>query len=69
MAWEQIQKPWHDTSVEYCEVCGNLLIHHFWRFTASSGEELRACSVECEELYRRLRGGAPRVPLEGGAGT
>jgi hypothetical protein len=53
--WERVQKPWHDISVEYCEVCGNLLIHRFWRFAPEPGVEIRACSEECEPLYARLR--------------
>ena len=55
MSWEPIEKPWNDISVEYCEVCGNLLINRFWRFTTDSGTELRACSEDCERLYARLR--------------
>jgi hypothetical protein len=52
--WEPIAKPWNDVSVDYCEVCGNLLIRRYWRFTTPSGVELRACSEDCEQLYARL---------------
>lgn len=54
MTWEPIEKPWNDISVEYCDVCGNLLIRRFWRFTTCDGVELRACSEDCEGLHARL---------------
>lgn len=57
MSWEPIVKPWNDVSVEYCDVCGNLLIKRYWRFTTSDGRSLRACSEDCEQLYERLQRG------------
>jgi hypothetical protein len=55
MSWESIEKPWNDVSVEYCDVCGNLLIKRYWHFTAGDGRSLRACSEECEQLHERLQ--------------
>lgn len=55
MAWQALEKPWHDVSVEYCEVCGTLLIQRYWTFTAPDGAVVRACSEECEALAQRLR--------------
>lgn len=53
MSWQKLRKPWHDTSVDYCDVCGNLLIHNYWEFTAI-GETLRACREDDERLWSRL---------------
>ena len=64
MAWEELRKPWHDTAVEYCDVCGNLLIRRYWRFTAADGRSLRACRREDEDLYLRVL--SPREQPEGG---
>lgn len=54
MTWHKIEKPWHDTSVEYCDVCGNLLLGQYWSFTDGDGRELRACQEKDEPLYFRL---------------
>ena len=53
MSWKELHKPWHDTSVDYCDVCGNLLIHNYWEFTAQ-GEIMRACREDDERLWARL---------------
>ena len=56
MAWHDLQKSWHDTTVDYCDVCGNLLIARYWSFTEPDGGELRRCCDEsCERLFYRLR--------------
>jgi hypothetical protein len=55
VVWKQLDKTWHDTTVEYCDVCGNLLIKRYWSFEDESGRETRCCSEVCEDLYSRLR--------------
>jgi hypothetical protein len=55
VTWHALEKPWNDVSVEYCEVCGNLLLKRYWEFTGPAGETVRACSEECEVLAGRLR--------------
>ena len=61
MAWLALSKTWHDTNVEYCDVCGNLLIRRAWVFTARDGRTLRACREDDERLHSRLRSFGPRV--------
>jgi hypothetical protein len=61
MAWRELGKTWHDTTVDYCDVCGNLLIRRFWEFTGVDGSPIRACREDDERLYHRLRELAPRV--------
>ena len=61
MAWIELNKTWHDTNVEYCDVCGNLLIERAWVFTAVDGETLRACREDDERLYGTLRAYGPRI--------
>lgn len=53
MSWVELRKPWHDTSVDYCDVCGNLLIHEYWEFKAGA-ETMRACREDDEQLWARL---------------
>ena len=55
MGWRDLRKPWQETSVDYCDVCGNLLIRQFWAFVGDEGELVRACREADEGLYRRLR--------------
>jgi hypothetical protein len=55
VSWHALEKPWNDVSVEYCEVCGNLLVKRYWQFEGPGGEPVRACSEECETLAGRLR--------------
>ena len=53
MAWRELGKPWHDTTVDYCEVCGNLLIRRFYELTVG-GRTVRACCEEDERLAALL---------------
>lgn len=53
MSWIELRKPWHDTSVDYCDVCGNLLIHKYWEFN-TGGETMRVCREDDERLWARL---------------
>ena len=56
MAWHELKKNWHDTTVDYCDVCGNLLITRYWSFTEPDGGQPRRCCDEtCERLFHRLR--------------
>lgn len=55
MSWETLTKSWHDTSVDYCDVCGNLLINRYWRFVDADGGVLRACREDDEALEAWLR--------------
>jgi hypothetical protein len=55
MAWRELNKTWHDTTVDYCDVCGNLLIRRYWGFEGVDGEGLRACREDDERLYHTLR--------------
>lgn len=55
MAWRALDKSWHDTSVEYCDVCGNLLIGRYWEFLDENERPVRACREDDERLYARLR--------------
>ena len=61
MAWVAMEKAWHDTTVDHCEVCGNLLIRRAWAFTAPDGRTLRACREEDEQLYDLLGRYAPQA--------
>jgi hypothetical protein len=61
MAWVDISKTWHDTNVDYCDVCGNLLIRRAWEFTGADGTTLRACREDDERLHRLLREYAPAI--------
>jgi hypothetical protein len=61
MAWVSLDKTWHDTDVEYCDVCGNLLIRRAWEFGGVDGTILRACREDDERLYHLLREYAPRI--------
>ena len=54
MAWLELSKTWHDTNVEYCDVCGNLLIRRAWVFETADGRTLRACRESDERLNARL---------------
>jgi hypothetical protein len=54
MAWTELGKTWHDTNVEYCDVCGNLLIRRAWVFETPDGLTLRACRESDERLHARL---------------
>lgn len=54
MGWRELEKPWHDTTVDYCDVCGNLLIRAYWEFRGADGKLLRACREDDEQLLARL---------------
>lgn len=54
MAWRELEKAWHDTSVDYCDVCGNLLIGRYWEFEGEGGRPVRACCEDDEELVTWL---------------
>jgi hypothetical protein len=55
MTWTTVSRPWHDTSVDYCEVCGNLLIGRAWTFVDDRGVTIRACRPDDERLWRLLQ--------------
>lgn len=61
MTWHTLETSWHDTDVVYCDVCGSLIIHRYWSFTAPDGTVLRACREDDEELYAALRRHAPAI--------
>lgn len=61
MSWIELRKPWHDTSVDYCDVCGNLLIHKYWEFN-TEGEVMRACREDDEQLWGRLETARANYP-------
>lgn len=55
MSWVGFKKVWQDTSVETCDVCGNLLINRYWEFVDEEGRSRRACREDDEELLAWLR--------------
>ena len=61
MAWQQLDKNWHDTDVEYCDVCGNLLIQRMWAFEGREGQTIRACREDDARLYSTLHDYVPRI--------
>ena len=61
MAWQELGKTWHDTNVEYCDVCGNLLIRRAWVFEAADGGTLRTCRESDERLHARLAALEPAI--------
>lgn len=61
MAWLELGKTWHDTNVEYCDVCGNLLIRRAWVFDTPDGRTLRACRESDERLHARLERFRPAI--------
>jgi NMD protein affecting ribosome stability and mRNA decay len=61
MAWQELGKTWHDTNVEYCDVCGNLLIRRAWVFQTADGRTLRACRESDERLHERLGSFGPAI--------
>lgn len=67
MPWRDLDKTWHDTTVDYCDVCGSLLIRRFWAFSGADGETLRACREDDERLYRKLRDYRTRTEWHGRA--
>ena len=61
MAWQELGKTWHDTNVEYCDVCGNLLIRRAWVFETPDGHTLRACRESDERLHAKLGAYGPAI--------
>jgi hypothetical protein len=69
MSWVNLVKSWHDTSVDVCDVCGNLLIRRYWEFATDDGVVMRACRADDEQLYSwlaRVRSHPPSVPTDRG---
>jgi hypothetical protein len=48
--WLETTRPWHDTNVSYCDVCGRLIPRRSWVFS-DGAKTLSACSPDCEDLY------------------
>ncbi len=55
MSWTPLVKSWHDTSVDYCDVCGNLLINRYWDYVTADGRHLRVCREDDVALETWLR--------------
>ena len=51
MAWIEREVSWHDLSVDYCEVTGQLLPKRYWSFEVD-GRTLKAADPRYEDLYR-----------------
>jgi hypothetical protein len=52
MAWVEREVSWHDLSVEYCDVTGQLLPRRYWSFEVD-GRTLKAVEPRYEDLYMR----------------
>ena len=50
MAWIERNVSWHDLTVEYCEVTGQLLPKRYWSFEVD-GRVLKAAHPRFEQLY------------------
>lgn len=50
MPWVDREFDWHDLSVDYCEVTGQLLPRRYWSFEVD-GREVRCAHPRYEELY------------------
>jgi hypothetical protein len=61
MAWRELTKTWHDTDVEYYDVCGDLLIQGLWVFDGGDGQTVPACREDDERLYAKLRSYDARI--------
>jgi hypothetical protein len=55
MPWKPLAKSWHDRTVDYCDVCGNILIRQYWESPDVADKPLRSYNPDCESLYSRLR--------------
>jgi len=55
MTWVASLKNWNDTSVDNCEVCGNLIINRYWEFTDTDGTVMHACREDDEQLLAWLK--------------
>ena len=61
MAWLELRKTWHDTNVDYCDVCGNLLIRRDWVFEAPDGPHAASLPRERRAAARAAaRSSVPR---------
>jgi hypothetical protein len=60
--WVEVQRPWHDTAVTNCTLCGRLVPRHIW-IVEFGGKALPFCNEECEGLYRSYW-----LPKYGGTG-
>lgn len=50
MPWVDREFDWHDLSVDYCEVTGQLLPRRYWSFEVD-GREVRCAHPRYEKLY------------------
>jgi hypothetical protein len=55
VTWVASTKTWNDTSVDNCDVCGNLIINRYWSFTDDDGIVMRACRQDDEALAAWLK--------------
>jgi hypothetical protein len=53
--WRSLARPWHDTNVSHCDVCGRLLPARAWVFQAG-GRTVDSCGPDCQELYETYVG-------------
>lgn len=58
MTWQSIDKSWHDTGVDYCDVCGNLLVRRVFIFSRGS-KTWRACREDDTRLLEVLDAAPP----------
>lgn len=49
-SWIELRRPWNDTSVRNCPVCGQLIPRKCWSFEVEGGT-LECCGPNCETLY------------------
>ena len=49
--WVEIKRPWHDTKLTNCALCGRLVPRRVW-LVEIGGQKLPFCNEECEGLYR-----------------
>ena len=48
--WEKSKLQWHEVSVTYCELCGQIIPSDMW-VADVNGENKDFCTPECEEIY------------------
>jgi hypothetical protein len=48
--WIAFDRPWHETSVVNCPICGRLILRQAWEFDGGAGR-IQVCGESCEELY------------------
>ena len=49
--WIEIQRPWYETTVTNCVLCGRLIPRRIWRVEIN-GRLLDFCGEDCEQWYR-----------------